>query len=485
MDLGRMLEATASRFGERTAFLYEDDAISYERLNRSVSAFANYLKTLGLGRGDHIAVMLANCPEFVVSYFAIQKLGGVAVTLNVLSTPYELRHLLGNSDSRAFITSASAAKRYEEIKPEIPLCRHLILADGESSPFPKALAEGPFTFAIPDIGPDDPAVMIYTAGLTGKPRGAVLTHNNLYTQSNLLRSICQADESARGLAIIPFFHSFGAVANMLAVIRVGASAVLMDHFTLDSIFGAIERQKVTYIAAVPRLFLGMVFHDRKANFDVSSLRFCVTGGAAMPPDFIPVFEKEFHVKILEGYGLTEGSPVSSFNRLDIPPKTGSIGVAIPGVEIRIVDEQDREVTRGTVGELVIRGENVMKGYYKDEEATAQVMRNGWLHSSDLGFMDEEGYIFLTGRKKRMVITSGFNVYPREVEIVLEMHPAVRKARVEGKADLLRGEIVKAFVVKKAGAAVEDRELSRYCRTYLSSYKVPREIEFVDRIEGES
>jgi len=269
---------------------------------------------------------------------------------------------------------------------------------------------------------------------------------------------------------------------MLAVIRVGASAVLMDHFTLDSIFGAIERQKVTYIAAVPRLFLGMVFHDRKANFDVSSLRFCVTGGSAMPPDFIPVFEKEFHVKILEGYGLTEGSPVSSFNRLDIPPKTGSIGVPIPGVEIRIVDEQDREVSRGTVGELVVRGENVMKGYYKDEEATAQVMRSGWLHSSDLGFMDEEGYIFLTGRKKRMVITSGFNVYPREVEIVLEMHPAVQQARVEGKADLLRGEIVKAFIVKKPGATVEDRELSRYCRIYLSSYKVPREIEFVDHIK---
>jgi len=293
-----MLEDIAGRFGDRTAFLYEEDSISYERLNRSVNAFANHLRTLGLRRGDHIAVMLANCPEFVISYFAIQKIGGVAVTLNVLSTPYELRHLLGNSDSRAFVTSSSSAKRYEEIKPEIPLCQHLILADGESSPFGKVLEEGPFTIEIPDIGPDDPAVMIYTAGLTGKPRGAVLTHNNLYTQSNLLRSICQADENARGLAIIPFFHSFGAVANMLAVIRVGASAVLMDHFTLDSIFGAVEKKKVTYIAAVPRLFLGMVFHDRKANFDVSSLRFCVTGGSAMPPDFIPVFEKEFHVKIL-------------------------------------------------------------------------------------------------------------------------------------------------------------------------------------------
>ena len=482
MDLGRMLEDVAGRFGDRTAFLYEDEQLSYERLNRSVNAFANYLKALGLGRGDHIAVMLGNCPEFVISYFAAQKIGAVAVTLNVLSTPYELRHLLGNSDAKAFITSASSAKRYEEIQAEIPLCRQLILADGESSSFKKALEEGPFTIDIPDIAPDDPAVMIYTAGLTGKPLGAVLTHNNLYTQSDLLRSILHADENDRGLALIPYFHSFGAVANMLSVIRSGASAVLMDRFTLDGIFGTVEKHQVTYIAAVPRLFLGMVFHERKADYQFSRLRVCVTGGSAMPPDFIPLFEKEFRVKILEGYGLTEASPVSSFSRLDRPQKPGSIGIPIPGVEIRIVDEEDREVPRGAVGEVAVRGENVMKGYYKDEAATARVIRNGWLHSSDLGYMDEEGYIFLTGRKKRMIITSGFNVYPREVEIVLEMHPGVRSVRVEAKADLLRGEIVKAFVVKKNDRAVDDRELTRHCRAYLSSYKVPREIEFVDRIE---
>ncbi len=227
----------------------------------------------------------------------------------------------------------------------------------------------------------------------------------------------------------------------------------------------------------------MFFHEGADKYRVDSLKICITGGAAMPADFIPSFEQKFGVKIMEGYGLTEASPVSSFSRLDMPQKPGSIGTPIPGVEAKIVDADGRELPRGTVGELILKGENVMKGYYKEEEATARVIKNGWLYTSDLGRMDDDGYIFLTGRKKRMIITSGFNVYPREIEIVLELHPAVREARIVGKEDLLRGEIVKAVVVKKPGAEIEERELLKHCRAYLSTYKVPREIEFAERIEG--
>ena len=216
--------------------------------------------------------------------------------------------------------------------------------------------------------------MIYTAGLTGKPLGAVLTHHNLLTQSVLLRTIAHRTEEDKdiGLAVIPFFHSFGAAVNMLAPLRIGAGVVLMERFTLDGIFAAIEKEKITYIAAVPRLFLGMLFHQGSEKYRTDSLKFCITGGAAMPPDFIPVFEKRFGVKIMEGYGLTEASPVSSFSRLDMPQKPGSIGIAIPGVEAKIVDEEGREVPRETVGELILKGDNIMKGYYKDEEMTAQV-----------------------------------------------------------------------------------------------------------------
>ena len=485
MSLGKMLTESAGKYAGRVAVIHGDQRITYRELERAACALANHLRSLGLDKGDKVGVMLPNCPEFIIAYFGIQKMGGVAVTLNVQSTPYELLHLLGNSDTQCLIAPGVLAKRFEEIREELPLCSHLITTNGpeEASPFNEIIDKGPFTLEMPELAGNDPAVMIYTAGLTGKPLGAVLTHHNLLTQSLLLRTIAHRTEEDKdiGLAVIPFFHSFGAAVNMLMPIRIGAGVVLMERFTLDGIFTAIEKEKITYIAAVPRLFLGMLFHQGSEKYRVDSLKFCITGGAAMPPEFIPVFEKRFGVKIMEGYGLTEASPVSAFSRLDMPQKPGSIGIAIPGVAAKIVDETGREVPRGTVGELILKGDNIMKGYFKDEVMTAQVLKDGWLYTSDLGLMDAEGYIFLTGRKKRMIITSGFNVYPREIEIVLCLHPDVQAARIIGKEDLLRGEIVRAIIVKKPGAEIEERELLKHCRTYLSTYKVPREIEFTETI----
>ncbi|OHE33347.1 MAG: hypothetical protein A3J94_10850, partial [Syntrophus sp. RIFOXYC2_FULL_54_9] len=358
MSLGKMLSESAERYKDHWAVIQGETRITYRELNRAACALGNHLRSLGLGEGDKVALMLPNCPEFVIAYFAVQKIGGVAVTLNVQSTPYELLHLLGNSDSRCLITQGALAKRFEEIQDKLPLCRHLITTNGpeEDSLFREIIAKGPFTEEIPEMAAADPAVMIYTAGLTGKPLGAVLTHRNLLTQSVLLRTICNRDEKDIGLAVIPFFHSFGAVANMIAPLRIGAAVVLMERFTLDAIFTAIEKEKITYIAAVPRLFLGMLFHEGYEKYRTDSLQVCITGGAAMPPDFIPVFEQRFGVKIMEGYGLTEASPVSSFSRLDMPQKPGSIGIPIPGVEAKIVDETGIEVPRETVGELILKGE---------------------------------------------------------------------------------------------------------------------------------
>jgi long-chain acyl-CoA synthetase len=261
----------------------------------------------------------------------------------------------------------------------------------------------------------------------------------------------------------------------------GACVVMLDAFSIESIFKTIESEKITYTAAVPRVFLGMLLQEGAGDFDISSLKYCVTGGSAMPPAYMPQFEKKFKVRLREGYGLTEASPVCSVTQLDMAQKPGSIGIPIPGLEARIVDDGERDLARGEIGELIVRGPNVMKGYYKDDAATALVLRNGWLHTGDLALIDADGHIFLKGRKKRMIITSGFNVYPREVEIVLNMHPAVQDSRVIGKSDLMRGEIVKAFVVKKEGATADDKAILKHCRTYLSSYKIPREIEFVDRL----
>jgi long-chain acyl-CoA synthetase len=268
---------------------------------------------------------------------------------------------------------------------------------------------------------------------------------------------------------------------MLCVIRVGASVVLMDSFSVDAIFSAIEKKRITFIAAVPRLFIGMVMQSEDKEFDHSSLKLCISGGAAMPLEFFPRFEARFGFNIMEGYGLTEASPVCAFTRPAGTHKPGSIGPVVPDVEARVADEEGRELPTGTIGELLIRGSNVMQGYYHDEAATAAVIRDGWLHTGDLARIDEDGYIFLTGLKKRMIITSGFNVYPREVEIVLNLHPDVRASLAVGKPNLLRGEVVKALIVKHPDINVEGKELVRHCRQYLSSYKVPREIEFVESL----
>jgi len=484
ISLGQMLEESCRQWPEHLALLQEDISLTYADLDRAVNSFGNRMQAAGLQKGDKIALMLPNGVEFVVAYFAIQKIGAVAVTLNVLSTAYELKHLLGNSEARGVITTTLLAPKLAEIKNDLPLCTFLFLHDEQNpaqSPFREAMQSGPFTLAMPEIIGADPAVIIYTSGLTGQPVGAVLTHDNLLGQSFLLKTICGTTDQDRGLAVIPFFHSFGAVVNMLCVIRVGASVVLMDSFSVDAIFSAIETQRITFIAAVPRLFIGMVMQAEDKEFDHSSLQLCISGGAAMPVEFFPRFEARFGIKISEGYGLTEASPVCAFTRPAGIHKPGSVGPTVPDVEARVVDDAGQELPMGEVGELLIRGSNVMQGYYHDKAATAAVIRGGWLYTGDLARIDGDGHIFLTGLKKRMIITSGYNVYPREVEMVLNLHPAVQASLALGKPNLLRGEVVKALIVKHPGSEVDSKELVRHCRQYLSSYKVPRDIEFVEQL----
>lgn len=481
-----MIDYSSRTFTENRAIIYRDREISYGELMTAVDATARALKGLGLGKGDSVAVMLPNIPEFVISYFAVLKIGGVAVTLNTASTSYELNYYLDNSDAKALITTATSAKRFEEIRHERTLCRHLIVTDGAEGDLSleEILEQDGPAVETPELTGEDPAVIVYTAGLTGKALGAVLTHGNLYAQSCLVRDLCQGTGKDRSLALIPLYHTFGATANMLCALNMGAAMVMMDQFNLDSIFRAIEAHSVTYLSAVPRLFLGMMLHDGADRYNVDSLRLCITGGSAMPVEWIPVFEEKFKVKLMEGYGLTEASPVCSFSLPERMQKPGSIGIAIGGVEARIVGDDDRELTAGETGELVIRGPNVMKGYYKEPEQTAEVLRNGWLHTGDLAWIDDDGDIFLVGRKKRMIITSGFNVYPKEVETILAMHKAIRECMVVGKEDLMRGEIIKALVVLEEGASADAKEIMRHCRHYLSAYKVPREIEFTDTIDYE-
>ncbi len=480
----KMLQESAGCYPDNPAIIYEGKRISYKNLNQFVEALAHHLQGLRIQKGDKVAIMLSNCPEFIISYFAALRIGAIAVTLNVMSTSYELQHLLENSDAKVFITTENLAKRFQDIQEKLPLCQHLITTTGltPGSRFNEIILSGCVNTDALILKGSDPAVMIYTAGLTGKPLGAVLSYNNLATQADLLRTICNGTPDDRCLAVIPLFHSFGAAVNMLSPICLGAAVVLTDRLTMDGIFATIQNERVTYIAAVPRLFMGMLFHDKIKEYNLRSLRFGITGGSAMPPELFPEIENHLGIQVLEGYGLTETSPCCIFTMPDKVQKRGSIGTVLPGVAAKVIDDAGCEVAAGVSGELVIRGDVVMQGYYKDEAATAEVIRNGWLHTGDLAYMDEDRYVFLVGLKKRMIITSGFNVYPKEVELILQMHPAVVEAKVVGQKDPLRGEIVKALIIKKPGDKIDEKEIMRHCRTYLSSYKVPREVAFVATLD---
>lgn len=485
-NLAELLEESVQKHADRPVLIAENQRITYRQLQSAVFTVSEALKKSGMQKGDKVAIMLPNIPEFVYFYFAVVGAGAVAVLLNTSSTPAELSYLLNNSDAKILIAQTSAEKRYLEIKEQLSTCHFLYTIDPGQNTFITARKDAENQKETPppaDIDPDDPAEMIYTAGLTGKPLAAVLTHRNLCSQLNMIQPIFRREPDDIGLCLIPLFHSFGATVNMLNVIQAGCSTVMMDRFTMDGLLSIIERKKITYICAVPRLYVGMVLYEKTAKFDLSSLRLCVTGGSAMPPEFIPLFEQKLGVRILEGYGLTEASPACSFNRIESVAKPGSIGTALTGIAIKIIDEAGHELPRNTIGELIIRGDNVMKGYYKDETATASVIKDGWLYTGDLGRMDEDNYIFLTGLKKRMIITSGFNVYPQEVETVLNLHPAVKESRVIGKEDLMRGELVKAQIVLRDGFHSDDKEIIRHCKVYLSPYKVPREVEFVTVLEA--
>jgi long-chain acyl-CoA synthetase len=485
INLRQLLEDTVRNHAERTALITEGQRVTYRQLDQAVNAVARLIKQSGVGKGDKVALMLPNIPEFVYCYFGALKIGAVVVPLNTSSTPSELTYLLNNSDSKLLITQASQVKKYQAAQDQLLSCHQVIEIDSvnQNDAFILDANSKNLSELSTEIDPDDPAAMVYTAGLTGKPLGAVLTHRNLCEELNMIQPIFRRGTDDVGLCLIPLFHSFGATVNMLNVIQAGCSTVMMNRFTMDGLFSNIEREKITYICAVPRLYIGMVYYEKAAKYDLSSLKICVTGGSAMPPDFIPIFEKKFNVRILEGYGLTEASPACSFNRIECVAKPGSIGTPLTGIDIKIVDEAGRELPCNQIGELIVKGENVMKGYYKDDAATAAVIKNGWLYTGDLGRMDEEDYIFLTGLKKRMIITSGFNVYPREVETILNMHPAVETSLVSGKQDLMRGEIVKAQIVLKKGQSADEKEIIRYCKIYLSNYKVPREVEFVQEISA--
>ncbi len=460
-----------------------DLTFSYAQVDEISGRVATSLRALGLGRGEKVAVQLPNLPQFLFTYFGILKAGLVMVPLNPLLRAPEVAYHLQDCGARVlmtFETFAEEAVRGAEQAGGVPTYVVNLPGSQQRPAGTRHYDELYFADDTGEIEPanaDDTAVIIYTSGTTGKPKGAELTHFQLFMNATVGGELFGFRDDDVGVAVLPLFHVFGLSSVLNVCVRFGGTLALVTRFDPGAVVDAIERYRCTIFSGVPTMYVGLLQADVSGR-DLSALRVCVSGGAAIAGEVIRAFEERFPgVVILEGYGLSETASTTTFNISAEQRKVLSIGKPIWGVQTRVVDEDGKPLPPGpdNVGEIVIRGHNMMKGYYKQPEATAEAFRGGWFHTGDLAYADDDGYLFIVDRKKDMVIRGGYNVYPREIEEVLFTHPAVAEAAVVGKPDERLGEEVLAFVVAKPGVAVTPDEVIAFCRERLAAYKYPRDV----------
>ncbi len=472
-------------------------ALSYAQLDAATQRLANGLRALGIQPGDKVALSCPNGAWFPIAYYGILKAGAVVVPLNILLKAPEIAYHLKDSDARLFLCFEGnaelpmGAEGFEAFQ-STPGCEHFYVltaapdgvssiagADAIASLLKGQSAEGETAHA----APEDTAVILYTSGTTGLPKGAELSHSSLAMNMMCCVALTKIDSSDVQLVSLPLFHTFGQTVQMNASIAVGASMVLMPRFDAEAVLEAMARHSVSVFCGVPTMYIGLLHatesgerHDLKAI--AARLRLGVSGGAPMPVAVLRQFEQRFGVVILEGYGLSETSPVVTFNHFDSERLPGSVGQPIYGVEVAIMGEDGTPLGDEREGEIAVRGHNVMKGYYKHPEATAQAIRNGWFHTGDIGRRDAHGNHFIVDRLKDMLIRGGFNVYPRELEEVLMTHPGVGMVAVIGVPHEVHGEEVKAVIVPKPGAALDADEIIAWSRERMAAYKYPRIVEIV-------
>lgn len=456
-------------------------AVRYAELYDLVNRLSNGLKGLGVAQGSKVSLYLPNVSEFIISYYALQQLGAVVVPINVLLRAEEINYIVRHSNSRVIITNRDNYQEVQKGTAGIEELKNIIVSgmeDAGTMNFEKLITSSDSSPVEAEISGDDGAVIIYTSGTTGRPKGAMLTQNNISSNVVTWNEIMRGTPGDRMIAVLPLAHSFGQTCVMNTCIYNGGAIILHQRFDPEEILKSIQDNGATVFTGVPTMYTYIINHPDALKYNTGSLRLCVSGGAPIPVEVLAKFESMFNCIIIEGYGLSETSPVCAFNTIEGPRKPASTGIAIDGVEVRIFDEQDGDLPVNEVGEIVVRGPNVMKGYYKDPEATALAMRGGWFHTGDMAYKDEDGHIFIVDRKKDMILKSGYNVYPREVEEVLYTYPKVAEAAVVGVPDELRGEEVKAFVVLKEGQAATEEEIREYCKSKIAPYKTPRYVEFL-------
>ncbi|MBW1682118.1 MAG: long-chain fatty acid--CoA ligase [Deltaproteobacteria bacterium] len=485
MNLVELGEKNIQDRGERLALVFEDRRYTNVELHEMGRKLAGGLKSLGLGRGDHVAVSMSNCPEVWVCFHAIWRIGAVIVPVMFLLGEDETRYILDHADVKGVITSQDLVDKIEAASAGNEKIRHTVVLgaaeDSKHPDFHRLVAESAPEEEIADMDPHDTALMIYTSGTTGRPKGVMLTHNNLYTNAV---AAWEANEWTKGpisVLCLPLAHSFGVVAMNAGNLcpYPDSFGVLMRWFDPEEIFRLIEKYRANNFIGVPTMYQVLLSHPAGDKYDTSSLERCTISAAPVTEELYRAFTEKFGCEMYEGYGLTEASPAVALCRPSMPLKTGSCGVPLPGVRVMIADENDQELPRREQGEILVQGPNVMKGYYKRPEDTAAALRGGWLHTGDVGYMDEEGYLYVTDRMKDMIIKGGYNIYPSEIEGYLEEHPAILEVSVIGIPDKKYGEEIMAFVVPKPGETLTEEAVIEFSRSRMTKFKCPVRVKFVE------
>ncbi|ASF38095.1 long-chain fatty acid--CoA ligase [Halobacillus halophilus] len=481
-SLYTLLKESAHEFGERTAIVYEDCQITYQQLKENVDRLAGAWNELGLTKGERVGLMISNHPDYITAYYAAQRLGLTVVQINPRYTERELLHIIEDSGMNYLVAEEYNRLLVNQVKEKSGIT--FVFVSKAERDLPESLENlinkaYPLENDIPISVKEDVAVIQYTGGTTGKIKGAMLTHYNLVAnvvQSHTMYGKLMDKGKEIVLAATPLYHVYAMTSAMNLGIYLGATILLIPEFKVNDVAEKIKKYQPTFFPGVPKMYSAFVQFPNIESYRLDSLKFCSSGSAPLPVEIIRRFESLTGAIIGEGFGLSEASPSTHRNPAGGIRKIGSIGLPFPGTDCRIVDDHDEILPINSVGELIIKGPQVMKGYWNQPEETSQSLRNGWLYTGDLAMCDEDGYFYIVGRKKEMIINGGFNIYPQEIESVLYEHPAVKDAAVVGIPDRDKGEIVKAYVVLKEQHKVEVNELKEYCSTRLARYKVPKHYE---------
>ncbi|PWA12274.1 long-chain fatty acid--CoA ligase [Pueribacillus theae] len=488
MLLTNLIHENISKYGEYPFLYYGDKEISNIEIEKIGKQFARLLRATGIKKGDRVLVCMPNRPEVIYAYQAILRSGAIVIPVMYLLHENEINFILENSGASAVITSLDTLPKVALATKTLPNKPKIICVDGSSQiedveviDWQKAMNQDLEAYHVDfELEESDLAVILYTSGTTGKPKGVMLTHRNLSANLEASDELMSDEDRGTTLGVLPLAHVYG-FGVMNGCFYRGNSIVIFSKFEVDEVFKAIEKHKVKSFAAVPAMIHAMVSSKNSEKYDLSSLEAVGSGSAALPITLRAAFKAKFQAEVRDAYGLSEASPGVATQRKDMPIKEGSVGVPLPGVEIKIVNEDGEELPAGEVGELIVKGANITPGYYRNEEETKKALRNGWLYTGDMAKVDEDGYLYIVDRKKDLIIRGGFNIYPRDLEELLSKHEAVSEVAVIGIPSDSMGEEVAACVVKREGVQVTESDLINYCQKHLAKYKTPKHILFFEQL----